>query len=259
MRNKTVLKLVLSALFITLSIILTRFFVIPQGPTWFRLSLGSVPIIIGSLLLGPVYGGLIGIGADLFGALLFPSGTFLVFPLISSALLGILPYLFMKLIHLIKVKYSLIIVNILFAVAYGFLLYFIWTSESITSLFTKEDIVLNLNNRIIYTVVSFLIIAILVISIILISHFMKKRNDERITLTYEIAVTIFLSELVIDLLYSPIWKTYMSGMSYFVVLGFQIMIFIVLLPLKTLLTNLVMYAFNKSGLTFNNKETNSTK
>ena len=77
--KKHLLRITISALFIAISIVLTRFFVFPYGPTFFRLTLGNVPIILGGILMGPIYGALIGFGADIVGATLFPSGNFFNF------------------------------------------------------------------------------------------------------------------------------------------------------------------------------------
>jgi ECF transporter S component (folate family) len=83
-----------SAVLMALSVVLTRFasFYIP-GATWFRLGFGSIPIIVASIICGPFWGGLVGAGADLIGANLFPSGAYFYGYTIDAALQGILPYL----------------------------------------------------------------------------------------------------------------------------------------------------------------------
>jgi ECF transporter S component (folate family) len=248
MRNKQIIKLVLSALFITLSFVLTRFFVLPPGPTLFRFTLGSVPIIIASLLLGPVYGGLVGIGADVIGALLFPSGTFLVFPVISSMLYGVLPYFFMRLINLLRLSKSVPIISSLGVILYSLLLVFVWTSSESKSIITKETIIFDTTFRIWFTIISALVLILIVTSLFLVNKYMGKRNKGKITFVYEIAFAIALTDIIVDIIYTSSWKTLYWELPFFFVLAMHIIIFVTLLPLKTLFVNLIIYAFEKSGI-----------
>ena len=62
MKLDTVQKITLSGIFLALVIIFTRFLAIQYIPVipFVRISLGPALIIFSSLLLGPVYGGIIG-------------------------------------------------------------------------------------------------------------------------------------------------------------------------------------------------------
>ncbi len=82
--------LVLAALFAAISIILTRFLVIYLSSS-VRISFGMFPIILASLLLGPLAGALTGGVADVLGCVVFsPLGWYP--PLtISPILVGIIP------------------------------------------------------------------------------------------------------------------------------------------------------------------------
>ena len=77
---------------VAMNVVLTRLAAIPIGPI-LRITVGSVPIILAGLWLGPVAGGLSGAAGDLIGCVI--SG-FAPNPLItlSAALTGILPALF---------------------------------------------------------------------------------------------------------------------------------------------------------------------
>ena len=75
---------------IALNVILTRFVSIPIGQI-FRISIGAVPIILASLWLGPVAGGICGFLGDLIGCAV---GGYAPNPLISvsSVMVGVLPF-----------------------------------------------------------------------------------------------------------------------------------------------------------------------
>lgn len=96
---KKVLKIVLSGLFIALSIVLTRVFsahVIIAGVPGARLAIGFVPIILASVILGPYFGMMVGAASDIIGFMLFPIGIYFPPITLTSALVGLLPYLIFR-------------------------------------------------------------------------------------------------------------------------------------------------------------------
>lgn len=86
----------ISACMICLSFILNRF--LSFSTNWFRIGLSSVPIVFTSLVLGPIWGGIVGACADLVSAFLMPQGAYFPGYTLDSALLGILPFITMKLL-----------------------------------------------------------------------------------------------------------------------------------------------------------------
>lgn len=104
MREKTK-KIVISSLLIAISIVLTRVFstyLMIAGVPGARLAIGYVPIILAGIILGPYYGAMVGAIADVLGFFLAPVGVY--FPLITltSALVGILPYVIYTLTKKLK-------------------------------------------------------------------------------------------------------------------------------------------------------------
>lgn len=81
---------------IAMNVVLVRLIAINIGPV-LRITVGSVPIILGSLWFGPLIGGICGGAGDLIGSIL--SG-YAPNPLIlcSSILTGVLPWFFRKFI-----------------------------------------------------------------------------------------------------------------------------------------------------------------
>ncbi|MDD7761571.1 MAG: folate family ECF transporter S component [Firmicutes bacterium] len=90
MKNNKLQIMVKCAFLAAISIILTRFLVIMPTPA-LRISLGAIPIALAGLMYGPVYGGLVGLVADLIGVIINSQGTPHLGFTISSMLTGVIP------------------------------------------------------------------------------------------------------------------------------------------------------------------------
>ena len=87
--------LVMAALFIALSIVFARLFSI-RVSEGLRISFGDTPIIMAGLLLGPIWGMIVGIMADIVGFIVAPLGTYIPGLTLTSALIGLIPGLLVK-------------------------------------------------------------------------------------------------------------------------------------------------------------------
>ncbi len=81
-------KIILSALLLTLTIILARFLSIKTQ--FIAISFSFVPILLSAIWLGPKYTVIISGFADLIGAILFPFGEFFIGFTISSVISGLI-------------------------------------------------------------------------------------------------------------------------------------------------------------------------
>lgn len=252
MKNKRhIIRIALSALFIAVSIILMRLFVFPAGPTPFRLSLGNVPIILGGILLGPIYGVIIGFGADIIGANLFPSGTFLVFPLISSILYGLIPGLFFMLLKKIRTKNKFPLVYPLVIVLFAIVLIYFSAQSSIKYPFSfsgDQAWVLTPLSKTITIVVAVIVAVLLLGGLFLTEKKLKQKDTYQNVLPSDFALTIIVTELLVDVIYTPIWKNLYFGMPYMFSLFMHILILLSLIFFKTTLINLIVYSFKKSNI-----------
>lgn len=100
MKNKAV-KIAFAGMFIALNIILTRFFsqmIYIGGLQAIRLSFGEIPLILGGIVLGPVYGAISGALADLIGYPINAQGAYFPGFTLTAALSGLLPGLMSKLV-----------------------------------------------------------------------------------------------------------------------------------------------------------------
>lgn len=90
--------MIISGLFVSLSIILGKFLQIPIGDS-IRISFENLPVIMAGIFFGPFVGGAVGIGADLIGCLL---KGYAINPIIT---LGAMSIGFMSgLVHMLMAK-----------------------------------------------------------------------------------------------------------------------------------------------------------
>ena len=87
--------LVLASIFIALSVVFTRVFSIQISPIQ-RIGFGQTPIMLAGIILGPIWGFLVGIVADLTGFFIAGRGGFNPAFTLIAGLIGLVPGLFSK-------------------------------------------------------------------------------------------------------------------------------------------------------------------
>ena len=98
MKHITPKRLSLMAMLIALQIVLSKFLML-QLTDSIRLSIDSVPILLGGIWFGPIAGGIIGTLADMLGTILFPTAGAYYPPLtIAFLLIGVVAGLLAKLV-----------------------------------------------------------------------------------------------------------------------------------------------------------------
>lgn len=90
-------KLALAGLFTALSIVLDIFFKQILPLDWVGFPYYALPIIVGSIVLGPILGGTMGLVSDIVGFFLFPLGSFNALFSLSAIMWGVIPGLLVKL------------------------------------------------------------------------------------------------------------------------------------------------------------------
>lgn len=250
--RRIVTAITLSGLFIALSVILQRFLVIPFGtPSLYRLSLGNVSIIMASLFLGPIYGGIVGAASDLLGATLFPVGNLLVWPIISSALYGVVPWLFLRLIMFTNKKLKFPLLYPFLGIMFIVLELFIFLNNEVRHPFDRSQppLVFNTTVRIVFTIV----LVLLIIGLLFIFHYLEKRYQKVVETKYtgrpsELAFAILLMALVVDVLYSSWWKMHAFSADFLVSVFFHTAIMFILLPFQTSILGILGNVYAKSTI-----------
>lgn len=250
--RRIVTSITLSGLFIALSVILQRFLVIPFGmPSLYRLSLGNVPIIMASLFLGPIYGGIVGAASDLLGATIFPVGSLLIWPIISSTLYGVLPWLILKLIVMINKKVKFPLLYPFLGIMFIILELFIFLNDSVRHPFNKtlDPLQFTTGVRIGFTAV----MIVFIIGLVLIFHFLEKRYKNVVESRYtgapsQLALAVFLMAIIVDVLYSSWWKMDAFGSDFIVSVFFHTAIMFILLPFQTGILSVLGNVYAKSSV-----------
>ena len=88
-------EIALSAMLMAISIVLTRVaaIMVPLGGySALRLSFGPIPIMLASIMLGPILGAMVGAGADLLGMMIMSQGAFSPYIFLAQTLYGVIPF-----------------------------------------------------------------------------------------------------------------------------------------------------------------------
>ena len=242
MRNNPVIKICLSGLFLALTIIFTRFFSLQNIPflPFVRISIGPSLIIFSSLLLGPFYGAIVGGGSDILGILLVPSSAYGVNPwfTIVYVFLGILPWCFYKLSFILKrEKLSLIIFIFLLIALLTFIGIYGFSNEEI------NNQIYSIETKLIVFFTLVILSTLMVFLIVIIS-----KNSSSKARTFKIALTSFLSELIVMLILNSIVKSLFFEIDFLIIFFFQTLVFFIDVPLNTFVVSFLMTIVDKTNL-----------
>lgn len=250
--KKLVTAITFSGFLIAMSIILQRFFVIPFGvPSLYRISLGNVPIIMASLFLGPVFGGLVGAASDLIGIALVPVGTFVIWPTLTAAAYGVFPWLFLRLIKLInkRVKFPLLypVFLLVFITLFTYVLVHDEIRNPISS--SRPPIVFTMLFKTSFSVILFLFVLLVSLITFFLDRKYKTKSAVSVTGTpSQLALAIILSAFIIDVIYTSWWKLEVYMTNYMVSVFFHMAIMFILFPFQTSIIALLGRLFAKSSV-----------
>jgi riboflavin transporter len=213
---RIVRKITLAALLVAISIVLTRFFgiVIPLGgfPS-LSLDLGSVPIVLSGIVLGPIFGGIVGFSSDLVGFNINPRGGIFHFGFMLNAILtGVIPGLIFMFFKNKNLKFTKIaIISILYILGtYYFLVIRAADSTAIKLL----------SNTLLFIVAS---------SIITVDYKIKNKQLKLVIFT------VLIVEVFVFIALTPIWLYQLYELPYFISVLSRVFRAILLVPIKTVL------------------------
>jgi ECF transporter S component (folate family) len=209
-------KITLAALLVSISIVLTRFFgiVIPLGgyPS-LSLDLGSVPILLSGIVLGPIFGGIVGLSSDAIGFFVNSRGGVFHFGfMLNSILTGVIPglvFLFLKNKNLRLFKIITISVMYILSTYY----FLVVRSADSTALKLLSNILL-------------FIVASSIITIDL------KIKNKQLKL---VIFTVLVVEVFVYIALTPIWLYQLYELPYFISVLSRVFRAILLVPVKTVI------------------------
>jgi riboflavin transporter len=209
-------KITLAAMLTAVAIVLTRFvsIIIPLGgyPS-LSIDLGSVPILLSGIVLGPIFGGIVGFTSDIIGFYTNSrGGIFHAGFTINSILTGVIPgliFLFLKNKNL-KLAKIIIISSLYILGTYYFLV--VRSSDS-----TAIKLISN-------------ILLFMVTSSIIVFDYKIKNKQLKL-----VVFTVLIVEVFVYIALTPIWLYQLYELPYFVSVLSRVFRAILLVPIKTTL------------------------
>ncbi len=253
-------KIALSGLLLALTIVFTRFLSIQNIPIipFVRISLGPCLIIFSSLLLGPIYGGIVGGLSDILGIVLVPNALgygINPFFTVVYTLLGILPWVIYKLVIRIKNEKVLYFFSI-GSLSSLFIFLFIF-------LMIKSDIVLFSKAyhfewwvKLIILVTTFVFTVATSVGLIFINKYFKNKYKDKLVSPYKVAFISVLSELIVLLILNTIVKQIFFKSDFLIIFFSQAIVFFINIALDTFVISLLSILVSK---VFKSKEINLEK
>ena len=234
--NLTVIqKICLSGLFMALVVILQKVVAINYlaFAPFVRISFGGPALIIfASILLGPIYGALIGMGSDLLGYLIFDPRMYPPYLQITAiyTVLGFVSYFIFSFVFSVKNRKLLTIIEIIVMAA-------IWVATSLfvvlnnqITLFSSTYDVPLLTKILVPS-----ILGVMFIGIILFSVLYKPKDDNPYMSPLHICFASFICDLLVIVLFGSVMKAWAFGFATFLtIIICQAMVMFVNVTLDTL-------------------------
>jgi riboflavin transporter len=213
---RIVRKITLAALLVAISIVLTRFFgiVIPLGgfPS-LSLDLGSVPIVLSGIVLGPIFGGIVGFSSDIVGFNINPRGGIFHFGFMLNAILtGVIPGLIFMFFKNKNLKFT--------KIAIISILYILGTYYFVVIRAADSTAIKLLSNTLLFIVAS---------SIITVDYKIKNKQLKLVIFT------VLIVEVFVFIALTPIWLYQLYELPYFISVLSRVFRAILLVPIKTVL------------------------
>ena len=209
-------KICLSGLFMAIVVILQKVVAINYlaFAPFVRVSLGGPALIIfASILLGPIYGMLIGIGSDLLGYLIFDPRMYPPYLQITAiyALLGFVSYFVFSLVYSLRNTKALTIIEIAFvAIIWAVISLFMLLNNQITLFSSTYDL------TVLSKVLVISISGAIFLSIILLSNLIKPKDDSVYASPLHICFASFICDFFVLVLFGSVMKAWAFGFATFV-------------------------------------------
>ena len=228
-------KICLAGLFVALITILQKVVAINYlaFAPFIRVSFGGPALIMfSSILLGPIYGALIGMASDLLGYFVFDIKAYPLFPQVTAiyTLLGFGAYFIFSFVQSIKNRKALSLIEIitLALIWVGVSLYVILSSK--IKLFSSTYAVPLLSKILVP-----LVLGLMFVGIVLFSLLFKGKEENPIMSPLQICFASFICDLFIIVIFGSIMKAWAFGFATFLaIILCQAMVMFINVTLDTL-------------------------
>ena len=240
-------KICLAAIFIVLATICQKVVAINYIAIipFLRISFGGPAIIIfSSIVLGPWFGLLVGLGSDVLGYFIFDPKSNAFFPQITAiyALLGFASFfIFMFVKKLIGEKVIKVVAPTFIVLALAAVIITIWLAPSLKLYGTTYTLVLW--QKISLTSLLVVLSVGLVVFVIL---YARKNKDINV---YQVSFALLLIEILIMVIFGTLMKGFAFGFAtYPVILLCQIIVLFINVPLNTILISLLSKIIKRKNI-----------
>lgn len=240
-------KIALAGLFTALAAILNKVLAVNYlaAVPFVRISFGGPAVIIfASILLGPLFGALVGGLSDVLGYLVFDMSAFPYAPWITLTyiLLGFLAYYVFYVAKKIKNEKAMAIttyttMGIIFVIASLLIIF----SDKLQIFSAQYD--LNLTLKIVLPLGMLALLAVIILSNYFFKNYFKKRtgDDELPFSIYQISFSLFILEIFVMVLFGSLMKAILFGFELFpVIVLFQAMTMFFNIPFTTFIISNIM-------------------
>lgn len=240
-------KIALAGLLTALACILNKVLAINyiSAVPFVRVSFGGPAVIIfSSLLLGPLFGALVGGLSDILGYLVLDMSGFPYTPWITLTyvLLGALPYLVFYLVKKIKnQKVMMIVTYLTMAIVFVTATLLITLNDSIN--WFGHAYPLDLSLKISLPILMFVLLAFIIsFNFFFNKHFQKKSGlNPPIFSIYQLSFSLFIVEVFVMVLFGSLMKSILFGIElYPVIILFQAMTMFFNIPFNTFIISYIM-------------------
>jgi ECF transporter S component (folate family) len=245
------IKITLAALFLALAVILQKVAAVNYIPVvpFLRISFGGPAIIIlASILLGPLFGAVVGAGSDLIGYLIFDPKNNAFFPQITLIyfLLGLLPYFLFVLIKKIRSKKVMFIIeNCAISALLIFVSLYLFLNKDI-ALFSKTY-TLEVWQKCLISGVAFILFVGIVIFTYLFDKKVEKEGTNSPLNIFQLSFGLLIIEIIVMVIFGSIMKACAFGFAtYVAILITQIIVLFINIPLNTILISVFLKILTKN-------------
>ena len=233
--------MVLTALFVAISIILAQFRVyIPLfGFPSVRFSLSEIPIFLAGALLGGLYGAMAGFASDIISFMISTTGVYHFGFTLNLMLIGFIPGVIFKWIREEKINVSFTKINkILCAIALiGALVY-------INFIGIKELEVVGKVGPLPVNIVLSILVVLLVMGLILIVYKLNKiyAGDEKLYSINQLIFVMCVNYIIVNLVLTPIWLLHLYNMPIVASVAVRIFKSLIDIPLQVTVIYIIVHA-----------------
>ncbi len=152
--NVQIQRLVLAASLTAISVVIDVFFKMILNMPNFGLPFYAIPIIIGGIVLGPIYGGIIGFIGDGVTMMMI-GGAYLPFFVVAPILWGVLPGIFLhKKFSVVRLAWVVPVTYLCASMSNTLAMLFYWPRETTFAWFVLRMVLIPFNSIIIFTLVN---------------------------------------------------------------------------------------------------------